>query len=277
MNLTTRALIAVIAVTGFVGLVGAYLGAAALQDDSPDEPVVQSTKEGEDPNEPLNDPGVDPPPEITRGVEVTPRPCPECFVGLPEPAPGSPCPQRSTGDTLVPDFESLAAAPKNDWPEYRSPNYEFAFRYPPAWTLDVTYNDIYGWPDGRVQGPVTEMIRLYSPLWAAMLEKGDPRSVPPVSAAKIEMNYAPALASEGCTGTSDGNPRRLEIQIAGRTTFAGISVVEGSDVVPPTYLFGAGVNLEDSKQFVLLAYSAGDDSGLSAAKAVLGSVWLGDR
>ena len=43
MNLTMRALIAVVATAAIVGLAGAYLGAAALQDGSPDEPAAQPT------------------------------------------------------------------------------------------------------------------------------------------------------------------------------------------------------------------------------------------
>ncbi len=43
MNLTMRALIAVVATAAIVGLAGAYLGAAALQDGSPDEPAAEPT------------------------------------------------------------------------------------------------------------------------------------------------------------------------------------------------------------------------------------------
>ena len=43
MNLTRRALIAVVATAALVGLAGAYLGAAALQDGSPDEPGAEPT------------------------------------------------------------------------------------------------------------------------------------------------------------------------------------------------------------------------------------------
>jgi hypothetical protein len=43
MNLSMRVLIAVVAAAGVVGLAGAYLGAAALQDESPSETAAEPT------------------------------------------------------------------------------------------------------------------------------------------------------------------------------------------------------------------------------------------
>jgi hypothetical protein len=88
MNLSMRVLIAVVTAAGVVGLAGAYLGAAALQDESPSETVVQSTR-APYPDEPLNspaalnDPGAEPPPG-----DDTPSASATAPAGTPVPVPG---------------------------------------------------------------------------------------------------------------------------------------------------------------------------------------------
>ena len=115
MNLSMRVLIAVVAAAGVVGLAGAYLGAAALQDESPDEPVVQSTR-APYPDEPLNSPAAlnDPAAEPTPGDD-TPSPAATAPAGTPVPVPG-------------------------DWKEYTDPELGFTVDYP----SDLIAKDLTG-------------------------------------------------------------------------------------------------------------------------------------
>jgi hypothetical protein len=77
MNLSMRVLIAVVATAGVLALVGTYLGAAALQDGSPNEPAAEPT------------PGDDTPsPAVTPSPTATPAPAATAPAGTPVPVPG---------------------------------------------------------------------------------------------------------------------------------------------------------------------------------------------
>ena len=286
MRLTMRALIAVVAAAGVVGLVGAYLGAAALQDDSPDEPIVQSTRvaspnepivqstkvpyPGEPPPVPGNDPGADPPPGITRGVEVTPRPCPECF---PVPMPSLPPLQwpeaQCPAEKPSPRYSDLALADSGDWLRYDSPHHPLSLSYPPDWILEPSYSDVYYSTEGRIRGPVLETVTVYNRLWFDALG-GDPNTVLPPGAAKIELSYNPQiLRMGGCEGADVLKVEELPVSVGGKP--AQVRLVVGEYAHQVTYSIATGfVAAEDG--FVTFGGLTNDPSQLGLIRTVLGSM-----
>ena len=224
MNLTMRALIAAVAAAGVVGLVGAYLGAAALQDGSPDEPVVQSTKVPY-PGEPLNDPGGGSAPGITPGAEVTPRPCPECFpVPMPEPSPLPWSTAQCPAEKPSPRYSDLALADSGDWLRYDSPHHPLSLSYPPDWILEPSYSDVYYSTEGPIRGPVLEAVTIYNRLWFDALG-GEPNKGLPPGAAKIHLTYNPQiLHADPCVGGDDMATEELTVSVGGKPAQVRLTV-----------------------------------------------------
>ena len=268
MNLTMRALIAAVAAAGVVGLVGAYLGAAALQDGSPDEPVVQSTKVPY-PGEPLNDPGGGSAPGITPGAEVTPRPCPECFpVPMPEPSPLPWSTAQCPAEKPSPRYSDLALADSGDWLRYDSPHHPLSLSYPPDWILEPSYSDVYYSTEGPIRGPVLEAVTIYNRLWFDALG-GEPNKGLPPGAAKIELSYNPQiLRVHGCGG-EDMATEELTVSVGGKP--AQVQLTVGVWAQEPAYSIVTGfVAAEDG--FVTFGGLTNDPSQLGLIRTVLESM-----
>jgi len=272
VSLTMRAFIAVVATAGVVGLVGAYLGAAALQDDSPDEPVVQSTKVPY-PGEPLNDPGGGHlPPGVTRGVEVTPHPCPECFpVPMPEPSPLPWPTAQCLAEKPSPRYSDLVPADSGDWRRYVSPHHPLSLSYPPDWILEPSYMDVWRFPDGSgpILGPVLETVTIYNRLWFDALG-GDPNKELPPGAAKVELSYNPQiLHADPCAGGEDMATEELAVSVGGKPAQVRLTVGEWAHQV--TYSIATGfVAAEDG--FVTFGGLTNDPSQLGLIRTVLESM-----
>ena len=237
---------------------------------APTPTIIQGTKP-ENPDEPQN------PQPIDTGPAPSPRSCPECFAKpFPKPPPGPPCQQQPIRNAQEVDFASIPAAPTDGWLEYKSPNYELGFKYPPGWRLDTFYNDVYSWAgedgilDERVQGPISETLTLYNPTAATVV--GNARADFPPGAVKIDIGYGPIPATT-CEAPSSGNPKSFDISLDGINADGSISVSEPPNKAP-IYSLSVIVYPKDGGQMVFAGNSFGDNSNLSVLKAVLGTIGL---